>query len=110
MRLPNRDQAYVPSPKLNSYLLSETHTVGKSKAKFFRAFGFTETNVDVLEQGLLTIAQTEPVIEVLASRYGTKYIIEGSLETPSGVVVKVRTVWIIETGDQRPRFVTAHPA
>ena len=110
MQLPNRDQAYIPPPKLDSYLLSETHTVGRSKAKFFRAFGFTESNVDVLEQGLLYIAQTEVVTEVLSSRYGTKYIIEGSLSTPSGAVVRVRTVWIIETGDQRPRFVTAHPA
>ena len=108
MRLPNRDQAYIPPPKLDSYLLSETHTVGKSKAKFFRAFGFIETNVDVLKQG--TIARTEPVKEVFSSRYGTKYIIEGSLNTPSGAVVRVRTVWITEAGDQRPRFVTAYPA
>jgi len=110
MRLPNQDQAYVPPAKLNSYLLSETHTVGKSKAKFFSEFGFAKTNVDMLEHGLLSIAQVEPVKEVLSSSYGMKYIIEGNLKTPSGTVVHVQTVWIIETGDERPRFVTAYPA
>jgi len=45
MRLPNGTNAYVPREKLVEYLLSETHAVGKSKARFFRGFGFDETNV-----------------------------------------------------------------
>lgn len=110
MLLPNRNKAYIPPPKLIEYLLSETHAVGKSKAKFFRACGFDETNVAMLEQGLLSIAQTETVAEVVQSPYGTKYIIDGFLETPSSTSVKVQTVWITEEGDARPRFVTAYPA
>ena len=110
MLLPDRNKAYVPPPKLTEYLLSETHAVGKSKAKFFRAFGFDETNVALLEQGLLSIAQTETVAEVVHSPYGTKYIVDGVLETPSGAFVQVRTVWIIEVDDAGPRLVTAYPA
>jgi hypothetical protein len=91
-------------------LLSETHAVGKSKAKFFRAFGFDETNVAALEQGLLSIAQVEAPVEVVQSPYGTKYIIDGFLETPSGTSVKVRTVWVVEARGARPCFVTAYPA
>jgi hypothetical protein len=110
MRLPNRDKAYIPSVKLTEYLLSETHAVGKSKAKFFRIFGFNETNVAILEEGLLSMAQTETVAKIVQSLYGTKYIIEGFLETPSNTSVKVQTVWIVEVDDPRPRFVTAYPA
>ena len=49
LQLPNATQAYIPPNQLKGYLLSETHTVGKAKAKFFRGLGFHETNVDALE-------------------------------------------------------------
>ncbi|MDZ7369526.1 MAG: hypothetical protein ONB43_27270 [candidate division KSB1 bacterium] len=109
MELPNRDKAYIPPSKLKDYLLSETHIVGKSKARFLRAFGFDETNVDLLEQGLLTIAQTQEVNEVVSSPHGKKYVIDGSLETPIGNFINMRTVWIMDKGQNRPRFVTAIP-
>jgi hypothetical protein len=110
MKLPNRENAYIPSLKLHDYLLSETHSVGRWKAKFFRALGFDETNMDVLEQRLKAIARSEDVRDVMSSVHGTKYVIEGSLETPIGRLVHVRTVWIIDAGQDRPRFVTAYPA
>lgn len=106
----NRSKAYIPPAKLIGYLLSETHAVGKSKAKFFRACGFDEPNVAVLEQGLLSIAQTEAPAVVVQSPYGVKYIIDGFLQTPSGTSVKVRTVWIVDARDASPCFVTAYPA
>ena len=39
--------------KLTDYLLSESHSVGKSKAKFFRELGFSRENVAILEQELI---------------------------------------------------------
>jgi hypothetical protein len=109
MKLPNRDRAYIPPKKLYGYLLSETHAVGKSEAKFFRSLGFDETNIPALEKELLMIAQTEDVVEANSSPYGMKYIIDGLLNTPHGTTARIRTVWIIETGEDTPRFVTAHP-
>jgi len=110
MKLPNRESAYIPPPKLISYLLSETHPVGRSKAKFWRAVGFDETNVAMLERGLIAIAHSEEVKEIVSSPYGVKYVIEGTLQTPAGNLIQVRTVWIIDTGQDHPRFVTAYPA
>jgi hypothetical protein len=44
-------------------------------------------------------------------RYGTKYVVVGSIRTPNGGDVSIRTVWIIEgEGADAPRFVTAYPA
>jgi hypothetical protein len=40
MKLPNADKAYVPPNKLLDYLLSLSHPVGGSKARFFRSAGF----------------------------------------------------------------------
>lgn len=109
MKLPNYNKAHIPQAKLDDYLLSPTHPVGKGKAKFFRSFGFNEHNADVLEVGLLAIAQTEEVLEVNRTAFGVKYIIDGTLLTPENTVINVRTVWIMEDGEERPRFVTAHP-
>jgi len=109
MELPNKFKAHIPASKIAGYLLSETHAVGKSKARFFRSLGFNETNVRKLEHGLLNIAQAEAVEEIIKAPHGTKYVIDGSLETPKGVMIRLRTVWIIETGEDGPRFVTAYP-
>jgi hypothetical protein len=40
---------------------------------------------------------------------GVTYLIEGLLETPSGRKPHVRTIWLIETGQVAPRFITAYP-
>ena len=109
MKLPNNEEAYVPISKLIDYLLSETHISGKSKSKFFRMFGFNETNLEMLEQGLLAIAKTQDVVEITTSPHGTKYKIDGSLFTPINRFVRVKTVWIVEKDQDIPRFVTAHP-
>lgn len=110
MKLPNRENAQVPPSKLREYLLSETHPIGRSKARFLRALGFDDTNVNLLGQALIAIANSEDVKEVTSSPHGTKYVIDGMLETPSGNLTAVRTVWIIDGGQDRPRFVTVYPA
>lgn len=109
MELPNRSRAYVSRNKITDYLLSETHVVGKSKAKFFQSFGFDETNAGRFERGLIAIAQKESVVETAETRYGAKYVIDGKLETPNGDMIRLRTIWLIETGDDVPRLVTAYP-
>lgn len=38
MILPNRERAYIPEAKLVHYLLSLSHPVGKSKARFVTAY------------------------------------------------------------------------
>lgn len=109
MKLPDKEKAYIPLLKIKDYLLSETHPIGKSKAKFFRSLGFNEMNADLLKQGLLTIARTEEIKEAVSSIHGVKYVIDGLLQTPAGEAVEVRTIWIIDNGHTSPRFVTTYP-
>lgn len=105
MKLPNHKNAYIPKEKLTDYILSETHPVGSSKAKFFRGLGFNETNVDKLAKLLLRIAKENDVKNVRKFSYGTNYIVEGTI----GKTVKIITVWFIKTEKGRPSFVTAYP-
>lgn len=109
MKLPNQDKVYISPEKLTDYLLSETHSVGKSKAKFLRSVGFNESNVDVLEQCLILIAQSNEVVETTKTSHGTKFVIDGEIKTPIDVTAKLRTIWIIDAGEDIPRFVTAYP-
>ncbi len=109
MKLPNRTGAYVPPEKITDYLLSETHAVGKSKARYFRSFGFGHDTASQLRQGLLTIAKSREVVRAEKSLHGTKFIVDGELKTPKGVMIRVRTIWIVEKDMDSPRFITAYP-
>ncbi|HEX8282539.1 MAG TPA: hypothetical protein VF588_04255 [Pyrinomonadaceae bacterium] len=109
MKLPGGDKAYVPPRKLLDYLLSSSHPVGGSKARFFRSAGFDDANAGELERALIAIAGSGDVTEVEQTPHGIKYVVEGDLQTPTAGTRRLRTVWIIETGEEGPRFVTAYP-
>ena len=109
MKLPYLKNVSVPKAKLTHYLLSETHSVGSSKAKFFRRLGFDETNLDALIQSLSKVAQEGIVKEVRKLSYGTNYAIDGTIQTPSEETVRITTVWFIKTRKNIPSFVTAYP-
>jgi len=75
MKLPHRENAYVPAAKSANYLLSETHPVGRLKSRFFRSAGFHEGNLGLLEQQLVALAPKAEVQEFVESAYGRKFII-----------------------------------
>lgn len=109
MNLPNKDQAVVEPEKVRDYLLSEAHPDGYGKAEFFAALGFRREAWEVLADALRQVARNAPVTKSMTSPHGRKYIVDGSLKTPSGRTAKVRTVWIVDTGGDMPRLVTAYP-
>lgn len=109
MKLPNAESAFIPKEKLTQYLLSETHPVGRAKAAFFRTAGYNDSTVSLLEARLLELARANEVTQVNETNRGTKFVIEGEITTPSRRSVRLRTVWIIEPHEPRPRFVTAYP-
>jgi hypothetical protein len=109
MKLPRNLEAVVPERKLTGYLLSETHSVGRTKAKFFRELGYGEENLIRLKEALIAVAVTSDVTESISTPFGTKYVVDGELDAPAGIRARVRTVWIIESGEDLPRFVTAYP-
>jgi hypothetical protein len=49
------------------------------------------------------------VVTVVDSAYGTRYSVDGEMQTPSGKQPRVRTVWIHESGSDELRLITAHP-
>lgn len=109
MKLPNYTKAQIPKEKLTQYILSETHPVGSSKAKFFRELGFDEKNIEKLINAFKIIAQTEDIKEVRNNKFGTNYSVNGLIKASSGKEVMITTIWFIEKGGKMPSFVTAYP-
>ena len=110
IQLPNGDQAHVPVAKLLTCMLSDTHPVGKSKARLLRGIGFSEATVRLLVDQLLEIAHSAEVDEAITTPFGVMYALHGTVEGPIGQRVELRTVWVAETGSERSRFVTAYPS
>lgn len=109
MKLPHGDQAVISREKLLGYILSESHATGKFKAKFFRKLGFNKENVAVFEKTLRDIAKSSEISNELSSPFGIKYTIDSEINTPTGKLAKITTVWIVEKDQIRPRFITVYP-
>ena len=107
-RVPEAEAAYADPRKFTDYLLSETHTDGRGKAKFFREIGYDLSNWEELYKSLL--AQL-PTVEGRYSRpnppWGENYEAVLRIEAPVGTV-NVRTFWEVHpmTGT---KFLTAYP-
>jgi hypothetical protein len=109
MPIPKADSAHIPPEKLTDYLLNVQHPVGGGKANWFRGLGYDSLKPTVLEQDLLNLVRTSQDYSEQASPFGTKYVVIGTITAPNGNEANLTTVWIIESGDDRPRLVTAYP-
>ena len=109
MKLPNAAQAYVPPEKTTNYLLDMEHEGGRGKANFFIHFGFSVAKWDELAHALIRHATEYEVAKEETTQFGTRYVIEGALQTPSHRKPQVRVVWFIPKYERRPRLVTAYP-
>lgn len=109
MRLPNAQKARVEKDKVVDYLLSETHPDGRSKAAFFLRFGFDRRLWHRLAEALRTHGAANEITRTETSAYGTRYTVDGIIETPDGRDPTIRTIWIIDNANSEPRLVTAYP-
>lgn len=109
MKLPNYEQAIISRKKITQYLLSLTHPDGKSKAKFFLRFGFTEDAWEIMATASINHAANHELAKIEESPFGMRYVIEGELITPDGRNPEVRSVWFMTTGDNIPKLVSAYP-
>lgn len=108
MLLPNGYLARVDPDKLERYLLSDTHPVGRLKAAFFRGIGYTLENWELLAAHLLEAAEHLPAVRTGGS-YGPRYVVRCTLSARPGRSAEVDTIWMLDR-NAIPRFITAYPA
>ena len=107
--LPNCKDAIIPNTKLTDYLLSDSHPTGKTKARFLFSLGFSLNSIDLLKTQLREIACDNEITDIIATPFGTKYVVDGTLRHTGSLQASVRTIWIIEVDQTIPRFITAYP-
>ena len=85
--LPNAARVRVPDAKVRDYLLSSSHPVGRFKAVFFLALGFSLERWEVLRDALLDIGTSGNALPGQAS--------------PSGRSSRFVLLWSDRLGDVR---------
>jgi hypothetical protein len=108
VKLPNSERAIISAEKLRDYLLSPSHPIGRSKALFFERLGYTRSNWFRLEADLRAQHLSHDAEEVESTTFGRIFVILAQLAGPSSSQ-SVQSVWMIRSGEQDPRFVTAYP-
>ena len=103
------DEARVDERKIVDYLLAADHPGGGDKAAFFMSVGYQREEWTRLRDDLVALARRGGEITEYQTPFGTKYVVDGLIQSPDGRMVVLRTVWISDRPDDPPRLVTAYP-
>jgi hypothetical protein len=111
VKLRNAHLALVERHKIVDYLLNAAHPDNGGKAQFFESLGYSVDISELLIDALRAVVLTGEVVESVESFHGEKYVVDGpvSSQTESSHSRMVRTIWIIDRGQEAPRLVTAYP-
>ena len=106
---PNADLTQVSEAKLRDYVLNPAHPQGGPKARVFAAvLGITRTGWQYLRRQLLTGVRAAAAHLRGTTSWGDLYDVALDVTGAAGRVHRVRTGWIIRTGEDRPHLVTAY--
>jgi hypothetical protein len=100
MKLPHAEAAIIAREKLEDYLLSRQHPVGRLKARFFKLLGYTREEWPKLEKDIRSQLLVLDARETGRNKYGVKYVLEGPLTGPAEVTAMVTSVWVVRSGEE----------
>jgi hypothetical protein len=104
--LPHGDRAVVDIRKLEDYCLSPSHPRGRHKARvFLQALGLQQNDAAWLRDALLEASAGGFAEAVATNAWGTHWRLDVTVRRHRRNAV-VRTLWIVRTGEDVPRFVT----
>lgn len=109
MLLPNADTAEIDPRNLRDYLLSPVHPVGRFKARFFAALGYSAERWQEFDTDLRREHLTQDASPGESMPSGQLFTIRAILKGRNGESAMVRSVWFVPSATGRPRLVTAYP-
>ncbi|MCW5983514.1 MAG: hypothetical protein KIT09_35815 [Bryobacteraceae bacterium] len=107
MKLPNGAFAIVDIQKLRAYCLNPRHPRGRHKARVFASVGLRESDAEALRAALLAAAAEAEAQLGVANSYGQRYVLDLEL-AHSGKTVRIRSTWIVLTGEESPRLTSCY--
>lgn len=108
MQVPNADRAVIEPAKIRDYLLSTSHPVGRFKARFFLGLGFRADNWLEFAEALRAQHLTRDATAGESDQHGQRFVVRAILQGPA-VGAPVVSVWLVRSGEDFARFVTAYP-
>src|SRR5688500_18549548 len=108
MKLPGGEHAIVDIAKLRDYCLNPDHPRGRHKARVFAAaLGLTADQADELQGALLLAATNKEATAGDSDEFGQRYVIDFTMTAPTGSA-RVRSAWIVRTGEDVPRLLSCY--
>jgi hypothetical protein len=107
MKLPNGERAIVDIRKLQAYCLNSQHPRGRHKARVFASVGIQESDAEEFRTILLRAARSSEAQPAAGTPHGQRYIIDFDL-TRQGRRVRIRSTWIVRTGEELPRLTSCY--
>jgi len=100
------ERAILDIRKIEDYCLDPWHPRGRHKARLFRELlGVTRKDAAWLRGVLLAGVQDAEAGEIAVDVFGRRWRVDVPISRQDMSVV-VRTIWIVRTGEEVPRFVT----
>lgn len=104
--LPNVESAVFDLRKLEEYCLNPLHPRGRHKARVFQhALGVRSSQAAWLRQQILTALIEAEAVELEPDDFGRRWRVDVPI-TRQDRRGMVRTLWLVRTGENVPRFVT----
>lgn len=108
MSLPNANRAFIDDRKLMDYCLSESHPIGKHKAKVFKsALGFSIEHFQQLKDAILQAILESEANFTESNQYGELYVVDVEVENPPQKAL-IRTSWIVRFDENFPRLTSCY--
>jgi hypothetical protein len=105
-QVPNAERAILDIRKIAEYCLNPMHPRGRHKARVFRdALKLNQDDAGWLQGVLLDGLRRGEAIGLSSDDLGSRWRVDVPVTRHDKSVV-VRTVWIVRSGEQVPRFVT----
>ncbi|HVW21483.1 MAG TPA: hypothetical protein VHC86_09730 [Opitutaceae bacterium] len=105
MRLPK--SATIAREKITQYLLVRQSRSDKSA--FLELAGFGLANPDALIEALVAVRDENDAQLVDENKFGRYFEVPGVLSGPSGMRLRVRTIWMTEHLSGATKFITLIP-
>lgn len=104
--LPHGDGAILDIRKIEGYCLSPSHPRGRHKARVFgEALDLQRGDAAWLRDVLLEAARSGEASQIAVDPWGTHWRLDATIKRQEKSAM-VRTIWIVRTGENVPRFVT----
>ena len=107
MKLPNGEHAIVEIGKLLDYCLNPNHLRGRNKARVFASLGIGAADAKELRWALIAAASSAEAQPGTADIHGQRYAVDFDfLRAPR--VIRIRSTWIVRTGEALPRLTSCY--